>query len=135
MKEYGKLRSKILVVDDDMEYAMGIKAILESRDYVVITANNKAAGMEKAKTETPDLIILDVMMEGRHDGFEMARALKNEPQCKDTPILLLTSITEKTGTDFKSEAGDPSWMPVEGYLDKTVKPDVLIAEVEKLLAG
>ena len=126
MKESGKLRSKILVVDDDTEYALGIKAILESCDYTVSTANNKASGMEKAKTETPDMIILDVMMEGRHDGFEMARALKKEPQFKDTPILLLTSITEKTGTDLKSEAGDPSWMPVEGYLDKTVKPDVLI---------
>jgi len=135
MKECGKLRSKILVVDDDVEYAMGIKAILNSRDYAVSTANNKASGMEKAKTDSPDLIILDVMMEGRHDGFEMARELQKEPQCRDTPILMLTSITEKTGTDFKSEAGDPSWMPVQGYLDKTVKPEVLIAEVEKLLAG
>lgn len=135
MKESGNLRSKILLVDDDVEFATGIKAILESRNYAVSTANNKASGMEKAKKDSHDLIILDVMMEGRHDGFEMARELKKEPKCKDTPILLLTSITEKTGTDFKSEAGDSSWMPVEGYLDKTVKPDELIAEVEKLLAG
>jgi len=133
MKEDGKLSSKILLVDDDVEYASGIEAILDGRNYEVCTANNKASGMEKARTENPDLIILDVMMEGRHDGFEMARELKKEPQFKNTPILLLTSITETTGTDFKSEAGDTSWMPVDGYLDKTVKPDELVAEIEKLL--
>jgi len=135
MNESGDVKSKILVVDDDAEYVLGIKAVLEGRGHAVRTANDKASGMEKAKTESPDLIILDVMMEGRHDGFEMARELKKDSQCKDTPILLLTSITETTGTDFRSVAGDPSWMPVDGYLDKTVKPDELIAEVEKLLAG
>ena len=90
--------------------------------------------MEAAKTESPDLIILDVMMESRQDGFEMAGELKKDPRRKDTPILIFTSIKEKNRTDFKSAAGDPSWLPVEGYLDKTVEPNVLIAEVESLLA-
>ena len=130
----GEIRSKILVVDDDAEQAMSVKAILESRGYVVGTANDRASGMEGAKAESPDLIMLDVMMEGRQDGFEMARELKKDPQCKDTPILMFTSIKEETGTDFKSAAGDPSWLPVDGYLDKTSDPDVLLGEVEKLLA-
>ena len=134
MKTDGEFQAKILVVDDDVEQAMGVKAILESRGYIVGTANDKASGMEGARTESPDLIILDVMMENRQDGFEMARELKKDPVCKDTPILMFTSIKEKTGTDFKSAAGDSSWLPVEGYLDKLVAPDVLIAEVEKLLA-
>ncbi len=130
----GEIRSKILVVDDDAEQAMSVRAVLESRGYVVRTANDRASGLEGARTESPDLIILDVMMEGRQDGFEMARELKKDPQCKDTPILMFTSIKEATGTDFKSAAGDPSWLPVEGYLDKTSDPDALIAEVGKLLA-
>ena len=90
--------------------------------------------MEAAKSERPDLIILDVMMESRHDGFEMARELKKNPECKDTPILMFTAIKEKSGTDFKSVARDPSWLPVDGFLDKPVAPGVLISEVEKLLA-
>jgi CheY-like chemotaxis protein len=134
MKTEGESRPRILIVDDDAEQAMSVKAILESRGYVVGTANDRASGMEGARTESPDLIILDVMMEGRHDGFEMARELKKDPQCRDTPILMFTSIKEKTGTDFKSTAGDQSWLPAEGFLDKTDDPEVLLAEVEKLLA-
>ena len=88
----------------------------------------------QVKAQNPDLIILDAMMEGRHDGFEVARELKKDPQSKHTPILMFTSIKERSGTDFKSEAGDPSWLPVEGYLDKTAEPDMLIAEVERLLS-
>ena len=129
-----KTRHKILVVDDDADQAMSVKAVLESRGYIVGTANDRASGMEGAKTESPDLIILDVMMEGRQDGFEMARELKKDPQCKDTPILMFTSIKEETGTDFKSAAGDPSWLPVDGYMDKTSDPEVLLGQVEKLLA-
>jgi CheY-like chemotaxis protein len=128
-----KTKSRILVVDDDMEQAMSIKAVLETKGYLVGTASNRTSGINEAKTENPDLIILDVMMEGRQDGFEMAREMKKDPDCKDTPILIFTSIKEKTGTDFKTEAGDPTWLPVDGYLDKTVEPDVLIAEVERLL--
>lgn len=128
-----EIRSKILVVDDDVEQTMSIKILLESRGYVVGTANDRASGLEGARTGSPDLIILDVMMESRQDGFEMARELKKDPRCKDTPILMFTSIKEKTGTDFKSAAGDPSWLPVEGYLDKTSDPEVLLGEVEKLL--
>ncbi|MHC4700260.1 MAG: response regulator, partial [Planctomycetota bacterium] len=55
----GKIGSRILVVDDDAEQAMSVKAILESRGYTVGTANDKASGMAEARTESPDLIILD----------------------------------------------------------------------------
>jgi len=134
MKTDGEMQFKILVVDDDVEQAMSTKAILDSRGYQVGTAHNRTSGMEEVKAQNPDLIILDVMMEGRHDGFEVARELKKDPQSKHTPILMFTSIRERSGTDFKSEAGDPSWLPVEGYLDKTAEPEVLIAEVERLLA-
>ena len=134
MTTNGKIQSKILVIDDDVELTASVKAILETKGYIVGTANDRASGMEEAKTGSPDLIILDVMMETRHDGFEIARELKKDPQCKDTPILMFTSIKEETGTNFKLAAGDPSWLPVEGYLDKTSDPKVLIAEVEKLLA-
>jgi hypothetical protein len=49
------------------------------------------------------------------------------------PILMMTGVKEKTGIDFKSTAGDPNWCPVDGFLDKPVEPDTLVAEIEKLL--
>jgi CheY-like chemotaxis protein len=99
----------------------------------VVTAGNRADGMEKVRRERPDLIILDVMMETWQDGFEMSRDLKNDPQWRATPILMLTSIEEATGVEVKSSAGDPVWLPVDAFLEKPVSPAALLAEVKKLL--
>ena len=124
---------KIIVVDDEQDIREFLQVVLEGRQYSVITAADPKEGMEKIKAEKPDLAILDVMMSTWSDGFEMARELKNDPQSKDMPILMLTGVKDKTGMDFKGAAGDPTWCPVDGYLNKPVEPEVLLAEVEKLL--
>ena len=124
---------RILIVDDDVDLCDSLKAILDNAGYIASTANSRAEGMEKAKTERPDLIVLDVMMETWHDGFEMSRKLKQDPQLGRTPILMLTSVEERTGVEIRSSAGDPDWLPVEKFLDKPVEPEVLLAEIEKLL--
>ena len=127
-------KAKILIADDDQDIRESVQAILESRQYEVVTAADRIEGMDKIESEKPDLIILDVMMTSWQDGFEMARELKKNPQYKEIPILMMTGVKEKTGINFKSTAGDPTWCPVEGFLDKPVEPDTLIAEVEKLLS-
>lgn len=127
--------AKILITDDDQDIRDSLRAILEGEDYSVVTAADKAEGMEKVKDEKPDLMILDVMMAKLDDGFEMARELKKEPEFKDIPILMLTGVKDKVGIDFKSAAGDPSWCPVDGFLEKPVEPDILLTEVKKLLSG
>ena len=124
---------KIIVVDDEQDIREFLQVVLEGRQYSVITAADPKEGMEKIKAEKPDLAILDVMMSTWSDGFEMSRELKNDPQFKDMPILMLTGVKDKTGMDFKETAGDSTWNPVEGYLTKPVEPEVLLAEVEKLL--
>jgi len=126
--------ARILIIDDDADLTTAVKVTLERKKYTVLTAANREEGMEKIKTERPDLIILDVMMVTWQDGFEMARELKKDQQFKDIPILMFTSIEDRTGMEFKSTAGDPTWLPVQGFLDKHVEPEVLLAEVEKLLA-
>ena len=126
-------KAKILVTDDDQDIRDSLRAILEGNDYAVVTAADKTEGWEKVKAEKPDLMILDVMMSTWQDGFEMARELKDDPEYKNIPILMLTGVKEKTGIDFKSSAGDPTWNPVEGFLEKPVDPDLLLAEIEKLL--
>ena len=127
--------AKILIVDDDLDIIKALKVTLESENYNVVTASDRVAGMEKVRAERPDLILLDVMMSTWQDGFEMARELKNNDSqaIKNTPILMLTGVEGKTGIDFKSTAGDPTWCPVEGFLNKPVEPDVLLAEVKKIL--
>jgi CheY-like chemotaxis protein len=125
--------AKILIVDDDLDLTKALKTSLESEQYTVVTAADRTEGMEKVNTERPNLIILDVMMSTWEDGFEMARILKKDPQFKDISILMLTAVKDRSGMDFKSTAGDPTWCPVDGFLDKPVELDVLLAEVRKLL--
>ena len=123
----------ILVIDDDEDICLAVKALLESRDYNVEVASTKEEGLKKFRSIKPDLAILDVMMVSWQDGFELARELKKDPDLKNIPILMLTGVEDKTGFEFKSTAGDPEWLPVEGFLDKPVEPEVLLAEVKKLL--
>jgi CheY-like chemotaxis protein len=124
---------KIVIVDDDEDIRRALRAVLESKDYAVIEASNKEDGMTAITSEKPDLAILDVMMTTWQDGFDMARDLKKNPDLKDMPILMLTGVEGKTGLEFKSAAGDPDWLPVDCFMDKPVEPNVLLAEVEKLL--
>ncbi len=125
--------AKILIVDDDPDFTNVLKTILENEQYTVVTAADRTEGMEEIKAEKPDLAILDVMMSTWQDGFEMSRELKKDAQLKDIPILILSAVEGRSGIGFKSTAGDPVWLPVDGFLDKPVEPQVLLAEVEKLL--
>jgi CheY-like chemotaxis protein len=127
--------AKIMIVDDDPDYIKVVKTILENEQYTVVTAGDKTEGMEKIRAEKPDLAILDVMMHAWQDGFEMTRQLKKDPQFKNMPVLMLTAVENRTGIDFKSTAGDAAWLPSDVFLDKPVKPDVLLSEVKKLLSN
>ena len=125
--------AKIMIVDDDPDYINVVKTILEREQYTVVTAGDKTEGMEKIRAEKPDLTILDVMMNAWQDGIEMSRQLKKDPQFKNMPVLMLTAVENRTGIDFKSTAGDAIWLPSDVFLNKPVEPDVLLAEIEKLL--
>ena len=126
-------KAKIVVVDDDQDIRDALMSILETQGYDVITAKDRSEGMEKIKAEKPNLAVLDVMMDSSSDGFEMSRELKQDPELKNMPILLLTGVKRETGFDFESAAGDPQWCPVDGFLHKPVKPERLISEVSRLL--
>ncbi len=126
-------KAKIVVTDDDADIRDSLQAILGARGYTVVTAANREEGMATIRSEKPDLAILDVMMSTWQDGFEMARELKGDPEMKDMPILMLTGVKEKTGVDVKSDAGDPTWLPVDGFLEKPVEPALLLSEIERLL--
>ena len=127
-------KAKILIADDDPDIRDSLQALLESQQYTVVTAANKDEGMEKIRAEKPDLAILDVMMSTWEDGFEMSRELKKDPQFKNMPILMLTGIKDETGIDFKKTAGDPTWCPVDAFLEKPVEPGILLGEIAKLLS-
>ncbi|MBP8303362.1 MAG: hydrogenase maturation protease [Phycisphaerae bacterium] len=124
---------KILIVDDDPDITEAMRVVLENRGYQVDSAADSVKAMKRIAAQRPDLIILDVMMTTSQEGFTLSRKLKQDPATQTIPILMLTAVKEKTGIDFKPETGDESWLPVDGFLDKPVRPDVLVQKVEGLL--
>ena len=125
--------AKILIIDDDPDIVEAMKVVLESKNYKVASAKSGEEGLKSVKRNKPDLVILDVIMETGDKGFDVARELKNSQGYKNIPILMLTAIKEKTGLDFKKEAGDKDWLPVDDYVEKPLRPEELISKVEKLL--
>ncbi|MDO9510202.1 MAG: response regulator [Bacteroidales bacterium] len=128
MKNY-----KILLVDDDVDFVFIQKAILEKEGYQVITAGDKAEGLEKARNENPDLAILDVMMNTPQEGYEMAREMRKDDDLKNIPLIMLTSVDSITGLNLKAMANDPKWLPVDSFLEKPVQPVQLLNQIKALL--
>lgn len=126
-------KKKILIVDDDPDITEAMTVVLETQGYDVSGVFNGTDAMKQIEQTPPDLIILDVIMDTPREGFMFSRQIKNDPDTKDIPILMITSVKDKVGIDFKSVAGDDSWLPVEDFLDKPVQPEVLIEKVAALL--
>jgi len=125
--------ASILIIDDDVDIVEAMRVVLESKNYQVFSARDGEEGLKRVRSDKPDLIILDVMMETGDKGFDVAREIKKNEDYKNIPILMLTAIKERTGLDFKNEAGDEVWLPVDDYTDKPLKPEELISKVEALL--
>jgi CheY-like chemotaxis protein len=127
-------QKKILIVDDDLDFSGAIQALLEARGYSVLVAENGYDGFEKAKTEAPDLLLLDVMMTYDNEGFELAQKLKTEALTRQLPVILITGIRKAKNLPFSFEPDD-EWLPVRAVLEKPVKAEDLLELVKNTLAG
>ena len=123
---------KILLVDDDPYFVESNKELLTIEGYDVIYAHDGAAGLELARKERPDLMILDVMMATDTEGFEVSRAIPQIPELRDLPIILVTGIRKAMNLPFGFEP-DQTWLPVKSILEKPVAPTKLLAEIKKRL--
>jgi len=121
---------KILLVDDDVEFTGATKDVLEAEGYEVIVAHNGPAGIEQARTQYPDLMILDVMMTSDTEGFDVSRKVHEIPELKGLPVILLTGIRQAMNLPFGFEPDD-EWLPVKAVLEKPVPPRKLIEEIQK----
>ena len=124
-------QAKILVVDDDAVFVKATEAVLESKDYQVITAFDGDEGLQKVQDEIPDLIILDIIMPTK-DGFTVCEQLKGNPQYSRIPVLILTSFAERKG-ETSIPVSEGLTLEAEDYIDKPVPPEELLSRVEKAL--
>jgi len=126
-------KTRILLVDDDVDFIDLNKAVLENHGFDVMSAFSGREGLDKVRFEQPDLIVLDLMMEKHDTGFAFAKALKADPLYKNIPILMLTAVSGTTGYDFSQEL-DGYWMKTDDYASKPLLPEDLIKRVKDLLA-
>ncbi len=122
---------KVLIIDDDPDFVEATRIVLESKPYEVIVSYDGDDGLRKAREESPDLIILDVIMPVK-DGFSTAEQLKKDAGLKNIPVIVLTSYSEKGGGSSIAMSGGLT-METEDYIDKPVSPEELLKKVEKYL--
>jgi DNA-binding response OmpR family regulator len=126
-------KTKILLVDNDVDFIDLNKAVLENSGFDVAVAYSGAEGLDKVRFDRPDLIVLDLMMEKHDTGFGIAKALKADPTSKNIPILMLTAVGSETGMDFSQDL-DGYWMKTDDYANKPLLPEDLVKKINELLA-
>ncbi len=124
-------RGRILVVDDDPDFLAATRAVLESQPYSVATAHSGEEALEKARSILPDLILLDIIMPGM-DGFEVCRRLKEDTRLSQTPVMMITSFSEKY-MDTTLSLSQGLTLEADDFIDKPIVPAELLLRVEKLL--
>ena len=122
--------ANILLVDDDPDVTDAGRLVLEKEGHKVRTANSAESGLAAINQAKPDLLVLDIMMDGPDDGIVLARRLRAEGH--KFPIIALSSIGKVTGREYDK---DGEMLPVDDFVSKPVYPAVLIEKVKKLLGG
>ena len=128
------MANKVLMIDDDPEFVDATTNLLEAKGYDVVSASNGKDGFGKAKAEKPDIILLDVMMTTKSEGFDVARAMHKEESLKDTPVIIISGIRKEMNLPFGFEP-DETWLPVKAMLEKPIKPDLLLSTIEDSIGG
>jgi len=101
---------KILVIDDEADLRKMVVARLEKSGYTVIPATDGKTGLEKMRSENPDVVLLDLMMPGV-DGYEVCRQKAGDPDLKKIPVILFTAImSSKPLHEIAQELGADDYM-------------------------
>ena len=127
-------QTKILVIDDDPDLQVAVKTVLESKSYQVVAAYDGDEGLQKVVEERPDLIILDVIMPGKH-GFDVCKELKTDPKYyffSKIPVLMLTVYPDDREKMHLS-VREGMLSEAEDYIQKPFEPEELLRRVEELL--
>jgi len=117
---------KILVTEDSPTILEILKTVLAEEGYEVIAAADGQQALDLARTEKPDLIVLDLMLP-KIDGYKVCRMLKFSERFKNIPIIMLTARSKESDEQLGREVG------ADAYIRKPFQPEVMIDEIKKLL--
>ena len=120
--------ARILIVDDSPSQLLGLKRIVEKLGHETLTAEDGAAGVEVAKREIPDLILMDVVMPNLN-GFQATRTISKDASTAHIPVVLVTTKDQETDKVWGMRQG------ARAYVTKPIKEGELIATIKPLLPG
>ena len=122
--------SKILIVDDDPDFVEATRIVLEQKGHEVISAASGDESLEVTRAQKPDLIILDVIMSSILDGLNVSQELQNDPEHKDIPIVMVTSIAN---SDYAALFPTDEYVHIDAFMTKPLAPEQLIQQMDRLL--
>jgi CheY-like chemotaxis protein len=123
--------AKVLVVDDDPDFVKVTSKVLEKAGHEVVSAANGAKALKVMRENRPDVVLLDIMMSYILDGLDVSREMAGDPELKDVPIIMVTSLSAVKGSGmFPTD----EYVPVDEWLSKPVDPETLLARVAGALA-
>jgi CheY-like chemotaxis protein len=124
----------ILVVDDDQDFLDINRAVLERAGYRVGTAADVSQALARLESETPDLVITDLMMTGLNSGLSFAQNLKTQPRLATIPVILVTSMSSTLGIDLRPQSEQElACMNADAFFEKPLDPALLLAKITELL--
>lgn len=124
------MSKKILMIDDDPDFISAVQALLESKDYLVVTASNGQEGIAKAKEEKPDLITLDVMMTNDSEGLDVSKKFKEDEDLKKIPIIIVSGVRKIGDCAYDYETGEKV-VPAKAFVEKPIDPEKFLKIIEK----
>jgi CheY-like chemotaxis protein len=125
-------RKRIVIIDDDPDFLEYARIVLESASITVLTATDAADGLALIKASKPDMVITDVMMSYSLEGVSVARAIQDDPELHDLPVLVITAIARTPDAELFTDGSRPA---EDGFLTKPVPPDRLLAAVDNCLSS
>ena len=123
---------KILAIDDDPDFLLATRMALEAHGFEVETATTPKEGISKVLSIKPDLVVLDVLMPTDYEGFEVARAIRDEHNLRELPIVILSNVHSVKKVPYRF-APDEEYLPVDVFLDKPIEPEGLVRTIRELL--
>ena len=122
----------VLIVDDDIEFVRLYSLFLKNKGLAISAVYSAGEALGAIEKLSPDIVVLDVMMEHFDSGFNVSKSIKEKHA--DLPVILMTAIGEETGMDFKPKDDEErSLMNADAFLDKAASPEELLRKINEIL--
>ena len=123
-------QKKILVVDDDPDFVLAVRMVLEGEGYLVEEAASGEECLARMQASLPDLVLMDVMMTNPLDGYYTTQHISDDPQLRCVPIMMISSTTS---THYVASFPTDQPLQIVDFISKPIEPTALVEKIQKWL--